>query len=42
MTDQTEERAECPVAALIAEADSLIDAYAAAALALAKSDNEGA
>ena len=30
MTDHTEERAECPVAALIAEADSLIDAYAAA------------
>ena len=28
-TDQTEERAECPVAALIAEAESLIDAYAA-------------
>ena len=30
MTDQTEERAECPVAALIPEAESLIDAYAAA------------
>jgi hypothetical protein len=30
MTDQTEERTECPVAALIAEAESLIDAYAAA------------
>ena len=30
MTDQTEVRAECPVAALIAEADSLIDAYASA------------
>jgi hypothetical protein len=30
MTDQTEVRAECPVAALIAEAESLIDAYAAA------------
>lgn len=33
MIDQTEERAECPVAALIAEAESLIDAYAAADLA---------
>jgi hypothetical protein len=30
MTDQTKERAECPVAALIPEAESLIDAYAAA------------
>lgn len=29
MTDQTKERAECPVAALIPEAESLIDAYAA-------------